>query len=127
MMEVRRDEYGPQAGRCSIAPWQVHLNALKLQNQTVCDAAEKLYADLTAAGVEVLFDDRNERPGVQFADADLLGIPIRLIVGERNLANGDIEVKRRDTGETSTAPVGEVTGLVKQWIADGIAQFQPND
>lgn len=104
IMEVHRDQYGPK-WPMSVAPWQVHLNALKLNTPGVKEAAEKLYADLTAKGIEVLFDDRDERPGVQFADADLLGIPVRLIVSERNLKEGNIEWKRRDTGENGVVSI----------------------
>lgn len=126
IMEACRDKYGP-IWPMPIAPWYVHLNALKLTSETVRDTAESLYDALMAAGVEVLYDDRNLRPGVQFAEADLLGIPIRLIVGERNLANGEIEVKRRDTGETTMHPVDGLVELVQQWIVDGIAAHQPRD
>ncbi len=126
IMEARRDKFGPQ-WPMPVAPWHVQVNALKLTNETVKETAESLYQSLVDAGVEVLYDDRDLRPGVQFAEADLLGIPIRLIVGERNLANGDIEVKRRDTGETSMHSVADVVELVKTWIAESIAEFQPTD
>lgn len=104
IMEVHRDQYGPK-WPMAVAPWQVHLNALKLNTPGVKEVAEKLYADLTAKGIEVLFDDRDERPGVQFADADLLGIPVRLIVSERNLKEGNIEWKRRDAGESGVVSI----------------------
>jgi len=126
IMEACRDKFGPQ-WPMPIAPWHVHLNALKLANDTVKETAESLYQELQSAGIEVLFDDRDLRPGVQFAEADLLGIPIRLIVGERNLANGEIEVKRRDTGETSMHPVEGLVALVQEWIAESIATYQPEE
>ena len=63
-------------------------------------AAERVYATLDTAGIGVLFDDRGERPGVQFADADLIGLPVRLTVSERSLAAGGIELKRRDRDES---------------------------
>lgn len=118
VMEVRHDEHGPQ-WPMSIAPWQVHLNALRLTG-VVRDTAERLYAELEAAGVEVLYDDRDERPGVQFADADLLGIPIRLIVSERNLKNGQLEFKRRDSGQTGTIPQDGALETVQTWIREAI-------
>ena len=62
-------------------------------------AADQLYADLQAAGVEVLYDDRDDRPGVKFNDADLIGCPLRVAVGKRNLANGQIELKRRTAAD----------------------------
>ena len=69
-------------------------------------------ADLEAAGVDVLYDDRDERPGVKFKDADLLGVPVRVNVGEKSLAKGAIEVKLRKTGEMRTAPVAEASKAV---------------
>ncbi|MFP4502430.1 MAG: proline--tRNA ligase [Candidatus Hydrogenedentota bacterium] len=122
VMEARHDKYGP-IWPLSIAPWQMHLNALKMDAEGVRDTAEKLYTDLTAAGVEVLYDDRNARPGVQFADADLLGIPIRLVVSARNLANNAIEWKRRDTGESGTMPLEDAVGTAAQWVREALAAF----
>lgn len=116
IMEVHRDQYGPK-WPIAVAPWQVQLNALKLSVPGVKDTAEKLYANLSAEGIEVLYDDRDERPGVQFADADLLGIPIRLIVSERNLKEGNIEWKRRDTGESGSIPLSGALEFVKERLA----------
>ncbi len=123
VMEVRRDEYGPQ-WPITIAPWHVHLNALKQDQPLVNETAEKLYAELCAAGIEVLYDDRNARPGVQFADADLLGVPIRLIVGERNLKDGNLEWKRRDTGDSGTIPLDNAVETVAGWVGEAIAQIE---
>lgn len=123
VMEVRRDEYGPQ-WPITIAPWHVHLNALKQDQTLVNETAEKLYAELCAAGIEVLYDDRNARPGVQFADADLLGVPIRLIVGERNLKDGNLEWKRRDTGDSGTIPLDNAVETVAGWVREAIAQIE---
>ncbi|MCC6699654.1 MAG: proline--tRNA ligase [Candidatus Hydrogenedentes bacterium] len=119
IMEVHRDKFGP-IWPLSVAPWQVHLNAIKMSAPGVKDTSEELYAELQAAGIEVLFDDRDARPGSQFADADLLGIPIRLIVSERNLAEGNIEWKRRDTGESGTIPLTETVSTVKTWIGSAL-------
>ena len=123
VMEVRRDEYGPK-WPITIAPWHVQLNALKLDQPPVREAAEKLYLDLCAAGIEVLYDDRNARPGVQFADADLLGIPFRIIVGERNLKDGNLEWKRRDTGESGTIPLENAVETIAQWLREAMAQVE---
>ncbi len=120
VMEVKRDKFGP-IWPISIAPWQVQVNAIGLDNEEVRAAAEKLAGDLSAAGLEVLFDDRDERPGVQFADADLLGVPYRLIVSPRNLKQGQIEWKRRDTGETGFIEPDEAVETAQRWIADGLA------
>jgi prolyl-tRNA synthetase len=83
----------------SIAPFDVGLINLKSGDATVDAAAADIYAKLTAAGVDVLYDDRNERPGGKFADMDLIGLPWQVIVGPRGLANGIVELKRRATGE----------------------------
>ena len=122
VMEVRHDKFGIK-WPMPIAPWQVQLNALKLSEPSVKETAEKLYADLQQAGIEVLFDDRNQRPGVQFADADLLGLPIRLIVSERNLAEGNIEWKRRDTDESGTVAIADAIASVSAWIEEGLNEF----
>jgi len=122
-MEVRHDKFGP-IWPISIAPWQVHLNALKIEDAEVRRVAEELEHELGELGIEVLFDDRGERPGVQFADADLLGIPFRLIVSERNVPQGLIEWKRRDTGESGLIPVVEAAELVKGWIASELAKIE---
>ena len=79
----------------SVAPFDVHILALDYARPEVAAAAESLYEACLAAGMEVLLDDRDERPGVKFAEADLLGIPHRVTVGVRNLANGLVEYKRR--------------------------------
>jgi prolyl-tRNA synthetase len=82
-----------------IAPYQVHLCPLSLDKPDVAAAAEELYEQLTAQGLEVLFDDRIESPGVKFKDADLLGIPIRLTLSPRTLKTGSVEVKLRTEQE----------------------------
>jgi prolyl-tRNA synthetase len=120
VMELRRDASGPK-WPMSIAPWQVHLNALKRSKGAVAENADRLYSELQAAGVEVIYDDRDATPGVQFADADLLGVPIRLIVSERNLAADSVEFKRRDTGETGSIPIADVVSTVKSWIAEALS------
>ena len=83
-----------------IAPFKVSIIAIKpSKSQEVKDAAEKIYNELTARGVEVLYDDRNERPGVMFADAELIGIPHIITVGEKSLKDGNVEYKYRRTGD----------------------------
>lgn len=86
----------------SIAPYQVHLVTIG-KDEPVLGAAQKFYDDLTAAGIEVLWDDRDERPGVKFKDADLLGIPFRVTVGAKALANGNIELKPRTESDPKKA------------------------
>ena len=77
----------------------------------VQETAENLYQELTKAGIEVLFDDRKERPGVMFADHELIGTPLLLVIGERNLDNNQIELKNRITGEKSLLNIDEIPAL----------------
>jgi prolyl-tRNA synthetase len=89
----------------ALAPFQVALLPMNMhKSDTVREAAEKLYGELTAAGYDVLFDDRNERAGVMFADMELIGIPHRVVIGDRGLKNGMVEYKgRRDTENQDVA------------------------
>ena len=80
-----------------LAPFQVLVQSLNPNDEAVRREADRLYAELRAKGVEVLYDDRDERPGVKFKDADLVGIPVRVTVGAKSLAEGKVEVSlRRD-------------------------------
>ena len=121
--EVRNDAYGP-IWPLSIAPWQVQLCAMKLDKPEIVEAAESIYADLQNAGVEILYDDRNLTAGVQFAEADLTGIPLRLIVAPRALAQGMIEYKIRGTNETGLIPLNEVTSFVQNWIQQEMEKYK---
>ena len=91
----------------SISPYQIHLVALG-PNQKVMEEAETLYQRLMAAGYEVLYDDRDERAGVKFADADLIGVPLRLTISKRSLSAGGIEVKRRHEQERTVIVLDEL-------------------
>ncbi len=93
--EAHHDEFGPIWPK-SIAPWQVHLCCLRADDAETHDCADKLYKQLEDAGVEVLYDDRNVSAGIMFSDADLLGIPLRVIVSPRNLKEGAVELAARD-------------------------------
>ena len=97
----------------AIAPFQVHLLVVNVKEQPLAAMAEALYAELGAAGVEVLYDDRDERPGVKFKDADLLGMPLRLTVGARARKEGLVEIRRRRTGEVETATPSEIVARVR--------------
>lgn len=93
----------------SVAPFDVHVLALDYARPEVASAADSLYETCLDAGMDVLLDDRDERPGVKFAEADLLGIPHRITVGVRNLANGLVEYKRRsDSGHVLVTPAEAV-------------------
>ncbi len=102
----------------SVAPYQVHLVLLTGKgDEEPSDAAERLYLDLQAAGVEVLFDDRQESPGVKFNDADLIGLPIRLTVSQRSLKAGGVEFKRRDQADRRVILFDQIIPVVKDEIA----------
>ena len=100
----------------TIAPFQVHLLTVNVKDAQMAALAERLYADLTAAGLEVLYDDRDERPGVKFKDADLLGLPVRVTVGARALKEGVVEIRRRRTKAVETAPPAEVAASVRHLL-----------
>jgi prolyl-tRNA synthetase len=96
-----------------IAPYQVYLCPLQMANEAVTSAADKLYGQLEAADVEVLYDDRSESPGVKFNDADLLGIPFRLTVSQRTVANDSVEIKRRAEKQAELVPLDEAVKKLK--------------
>ncbi|MBA3527291.1 MAG: proline--tRNA ligase [Sphingomonas sp.] len=83
----------------SVAPWKVGLVTMRADDAPTTDAAEQLYGQLQAAGVETLYDDREERGGVKLGSMDLIGLPWQLVIGPRGIANGMVELKRRSTGE----------------------------
>ena len=113
--EERHDEYG-LIWPVSVAPYHVHLALLP--GGEAASAAARLYDELQAAGVEVLFDDRNERPGVKFMDADLIGLPLRVTVGDKSLKKGGAELKRRNSNESVVVALSEVVGRVRIEIRD---------
>ena len=105
----------------SIAPYHVALIGLDLEKEENRQVAEQLYADLTAAGVEVLYDDRAETAGVKFNDADLVGLPLRAVVSKRSLQNGGIELKLRSQKEGYIAPLEDAVQVIRNEIRLGIA------
>jgi prolyl-tRNA synthetase len=98
----------------SLAPYQVHVVTLG-KDDAVVAAARVLYDALSAAGVEVLWDDRDERPGVKFKDADLIGIPLRVTLGAKGLAAGTIELKPRtepDPKKAEFVPISQAAEVI---------------
>ena len=96
-----------------VAPYQAHLVGLNLSNEDVAAAAVELYDQLNAAGIETLYDDRPDAAaGVKFNDADLIGLPVRLVISPRNLNNGVVEVRGRQEAEAETVPLSEVVAAV---------------
>jgi len=110
-VEQNSDEHGiiwPE----SLAPFSVHLLVVNAKDPKMAGLAEQLYADLGGAGLDVLYDDRDLRPGVKFKDADLLGLPLRVTVGSRAVKEGVVEIRRRRTGQETAVPPGEVAQAV---------------
>jgi prolyl-tRNA synthetase len=99
-----------------IAPLHAALVVMNMKSEPLVAAAENLYRDLNAAGVEVLLDDRPERAGVKLNDAELLGLPILLLLGDRGLAKGVVEVRPRAGGETREVPLGEAADAVRAMV-----------
>ena len=93
--EASHDDYGP-IWPVTIAPWQVHLCCMRVDDPDCKAEADRIYDELLKQGVEVIYDDRNVRAGAMFADADLLGCPVRIMVGPKNLREGKIEMATRD-------------------------------
>lgn len=101
----------------AIAPYQIYLCPLNMDNSDIAQAAEKLYQDLNKENLETLFDDRNESPGVKFNDADLLGIPLRLTLSPRTLKNHSIEMKWRNEKHAKLLPLEEIIDKTKDLLA----------
>ncbi len=117
VIEQCHDDFGP-VWPISIAPYQVHICAIDLRNDNVKKTAESLYGELSAAGIEVLYDDRDRRAGPAFADADLIGIPYRLIVSKKNTSNGEVELKTRDGNRRELIPRADVCSLIERLLAE---------
>jgi len=99
----------------AIAPYQVHLVGLNLSRAEVAQAADVLYKELWAQGVECLYDDRiDQSAGVKLNDADLLGLPVRLIISPRNLDQGSVEVKGRQEEEATMVPLDQVAQDIRE-------------
>jgi len=102
----------------SIAPFEVFVLPLQLHEPAVNDAAEKIYRELLAQGLDVLIDDRDVRPGVKFKDADLLGIPLRVDVGARSLKSGNVELKLRSEPKSVLIPVQEAPKIIRERVKE---------
>jgi len=100
----------------TIAPFQIHLLVVNTKEPKMATLGEQLYADLTGAELEILYDDRDMRPGVKFKDADLLGLPLRITVGSRAVKEGVVEIRRRRTGEEIAVVPGGVVARVRSLL-----------
>lgn len=122
--EVHHDEFGP-IWPISIAPWQVHLCCLRVDDEATKAYADSLYRELQKQHIEVIYDDRKARPGVMFSDADLLGIPIRLIVSPRNMGESVVELINRDKSIQKKVAMADIVETVKKLIADMMEELEP--
>ncbi len=121
--EARHDDYGP-IWPITIAPWQVHICALRAHNNPeVKAAADKLYNDLLAKGIEVIYDDRKASNGVMFSDADLLGVPYRVIVSPRNLEENAVEVVTRDKSLQEKVNIDNAADTIAEMVRKAIAEM----
>lgn len=103
-----------------LAPFDVHLIALNMKNENVVSTAEKIYNELKTDGYEILFDDRDAAAGFKFNDADLLGMPIQIVIGEKKLKDGKCEVKIRKTGERSDVDLANLKNNLEEVIESSI-------
>ena len=116
--ETHHDENG-LVWPMSIAPYEVILTVVKVDHEESMGCAERLYDELRAAGVDVLLDDRDGRPGVKFADAELIGIPLRVTIGPRGLENSIVELTARADGERHDVPVDDVVARLVDLVVTG--------
>jgi prolyl-tRNA synthetase len=117
VVEANRDDRGIVWPR-NLAPYAVHLVGLGLDRPDVQEKADRLYRDLAAAGVDVLFDDRPESPGVKFNDADLMGLPVRVTVSPRSLEKAAVEVKRRAGADVELIPYDDALGRLQAILSE---------
>ena len=119
--EVHHDDYGP-IWPLAIAPWQVHLCAVRADDAEVKAYADALYAALEKLGVEVIYDDRNISAGVMFSDADLLGVPYRVIVSPRNMKQNIVEISSRDKSFKSSVSMDQAADEIAKIVFDALNQ-----
>lgn len=112
-IEQNHDEKGIVWSK-TLAPFDIHLIALNMKNDSVVSTAEKIYSELRSKGLEVLFDDRDAAAGFKFNDADLLGMPVQVIVGEKKLKENKCEVKIRKTGERFDSELGNLNNKISE-------------
>ncbi len=122
VVEDSHDEFGP-IWPMPIAPYQIQVCALNPEKDAVAETAEKLCNDLEALGIEVLYDDRGEKAGSMFKDADLLGIPFRLTVTPKSLAAGGVEFKIRGEKDFEILPLADLPAVMAQKIKDELARY----
>ena len=97
----------------AIAPFEVVIVPINAKDEALMDVSERLYKEMKQAGVDVLLDDRKDRAGVKFKDADLIGYPVRITVSKNTIESGEVELRIRKDGSTSTVKIDEVTTSVQ--------------
>lgn len=100
----------------AVAPFEVVITLLRPDLEEVRETAERIYKELTDSGVETLLDDRKERPGVKFADAELIGVPYRLTIGPRSVASGQAELLARDGAVDESVSLADVTHRIRELL-----------
>lgn len=122
VIEQSYDNYGP-IWPITISPYHVQLCSLNPKDG-VAEAADKIYSELTDSGIEVLYDDRGEKAGFMFSDADLLGIPFRIIISPKTLQNNQVEFKRRGEKDVTMVNIPELGSFIKETIASEFAKYK---
>ena len=122
VVEYSHDDYGP-IWPMSIAPWQVQICALNPNKPGVTEAAEAIAAELEKQGVEVLYDDRGEKAGFMFSDADLLGVPLRVVISPKTLEAGQVEFKRRNSRDSELLALSDAAAVVAAKVKEELAKF----
>ena len=127
VVEVNHDDKGivwPMA----VAPYEVVVTIVKVDDETTMNTGNAIYGELLRRGVDVIIDDRPERPGVKFNDAELIGIPLRVTVGPRGLADGIVEIVERHSGATQSVPVADAADALTRLVAEAITdRMRPDD
>jgi prolyl-tRNA synthetase len=114
-IEQNYDKEGP-IFPIPISPFEVTILPLQMHEPAVLETAERIYAELMAYGVDVLFDERDERPGIKFNDADLVGIPLQVIVGLRGIQTDEIEIKFRADSKRINVPIANATAIILEKV-----------
>ena len=123
VIEQSHDEYGP-IWPMSIAPYHVHICALNIKEENVKSVSEKLYADMKAAGIEVLYDDRGEKAGFMFNDADLIGVPLRVIISPKTLETNSVEFSTRGNKDKQIISLASIIETIEGRIKDELEKYK---